>query len=450
MVTRRELLSLLPAVLTAQPSGAAARLIEASLRDTAAWRKLNYLCRRIGHRLSGSPGLTRAIDWAAAEMSKDGLVNVRKLAVMTPHWVRGEESAYAIAPERRKLIMLGYGGSEATPAPGIEAEVAVVRSFEELQRIGRGGVEGRIVVYNVPFAEAEYRFDGYSKTAQYRTEGASRAAALGAVASLTRSLTPASRRTAHTGAMRYDPAHPKIPAAAISIDDAEWLAAMATAGRSVRVRLKMSARRLPDASSANVIGELRGRERAEEVVVVGGHLDSWDAGQGAHDDGSGCVAAMQAVAMMRRLSLVPRRTVRVVLWTNEENGTAGAAAYRQWIGDDIRNHFAAIEMDMGAERPIGFGCSLDVARPSLDEVGRWLEPVGAGQRLQRGGGTDLGPLMSAGVPGFWPVPSARRYFDWHHSAADVIGSVDLDDFRRNLAVVAVLAHGLADMPGKLV
>jgi hypothetical protein len=436
--------------LPARSSDAAARLLDACLRDTAAWRKLNYLCRRIGHRLSGSPGLTRAIDWAAEEMRKDGLVNVQKLAVMTPHWERGKESAYAVAPESRKLTMLGFGGSEATPARGIVAEVAVVRSFEELQRIGRGGVEGKIVVYNVPFAEAEDRFEGYGKTARYRTEGASRAAALGAVASLTRSLTPSSRRTAHTGAMRYDPAQPKIPAAAISIDDAEWLSAMAVAGRPVRVRLKMSARWYPDARSANVIGELRGRERPQEVVVLGGHLDSWDVGQGAHDDASGCVAAMQAVATVRRLGLVPARTLRVVLWTNEENGTAGAAAYRQWIGDEVRNHAAAIEMDMGAERPIGFGCSSGAAGPDLDRVRRLLEPAGAGQRLHRGGGTDLGPLIAAGVPGFWPVPASRRYFDWHHSAADVIDNVGIDDFRRNLAVVALLAHGLADMPGNLV
>jgi len=460
-MTRRDCLTLgVPAAAIGQAAGpedvyrsVTSRIIQAAMRDREGLRKLGYLCKRIGHRLSGSNGLARAVDWAAARMIEDGLENVRKLPVTVPHWVRGEERARAVAPEPRALTMAGYGGSVGTTGTGLEADVVVAASFEELEGFGRHRVQGRIVLFNAPFADATDRFEGYGKTARYRTQGASRAAELGAVACLVRSLTPSSRRTAHTGAMRYTPAVPRIPAAAVSIDDAEWIARMVGAGRAVRVRLEMSARWLPDAQSANVVGEVRGRQLPDEIVVIGGHLDSWDVGQGAHDDGSGCVASMQAAALFLRLSLIPRRTVRVVLWTNEENGTAGAAAYRSWIGDEIRNHVAAIEMDMGAERPVGFGCSLppgaETAGPVLARIESLLDPIGAGRRLHRGGGTDLGPLIGAGVPGLWPVSAAERYFDWHHSAADTVDTVAPDGFRRNLAVMAVLAYVIADMPGRL-
>lgn len=434
---------------------AAARIIQAALADEGGWDKLTHLCKRIGHRLSGSRGLEKAVRWSASEMQKEGLENVQELPVRVPHWVRGKESGAVIAPVSRKLTLAGLGGSVGTAANGLEGEVVVVRSFDELRERGRSRIEGRIVLYNAPFGDAPFSFDGYSQTASYRSDGASRAAALGAAGALVRSLTAASRRTAHTGSLRYDPAQPRIPAAAISLDDADALQSLADQGATIRVRLKMGARTLPDALSANVLGEIRGREKPQEIVVVGCHLDSWDAGQGAHDDGAGCVAAMQSAALLRKLGLRPRRTLRVVLWTNEENGGAGAAAYRRWIGDGILHHVAAIEMDMGAESPIGFGFTLPSAQNNngtarktavakLQQIGRLVEQIGAGQIATRGGGADLAALTRDGVPGLWPLTGAGRYFEWHHSIEDTLDNVRLEDFRRNLAVMALLGYVLAD------
>jgi carboxypeptidase Q len=256
------------------------RIINAALENNAGYEKLSYLCDRIGHRLSGSPALERAIEWAAAQMKKDGLENVVTPAVKVPHWVRGQESAWLTEPVRRPLHMLGLGGSIGTPKEGITAPVIVVSSFNDLESRGRAAVEGKIVLYNVPFS-------GYGNTVQYRSHGASRASKLGAVAALVRSVTPLSLQSPHTGAMNYDADAPRIPTAAVSVEDATMMQRLADAGSSLTVQLSMEAETLPDADSANVIGEIPGREKPEEVVVIGGHFDSWDVGQGAQDDASG-------------------------------------------------------------------------------------------------------------------------------------------------------------------
>lgn len=438
------------ATLTEQYKDAAARLIDAALADEQGWEKLAWLTDRIGHRLSGSAALAQAVNWAAATMKADGLVNVQKLPVKVPHWVRGQESATLIQPVRRALPMLGLGGSVGTPAGGITAEVVVVRTFEELEQLGRAKVSGKIVLFNQAWT-------GYGGTVRYRSQGASRAAKLGAVAVLIRSVTPVSLQTPHTGALDYAADAPKIPAAALTVEGAGLLERLAVRGSKVVVRLRMSARTLPDADSANVIGEIRGREKPGEVVVIGGHLDSWDVGAGAQDDGSGCVAALQAVALIRKLGLEPRRTIRVVFWTNEENGLRGARAYRQWVGDQVKNHVAAIEMDGGSERPLGFGLGLtdapeDVVNRAMErarEIGKLLERVGATEILRGGGGADIGPLMRDGVPGLGHRTVGQRYFDWHHTAADTLDTIDKQDFRMNVAALAVMAYVIADMPGRL-
>jgi Zn-dependent M28 family amino/carboxypeptidase len=299
------------------------------------------------------------------------------------------------------------------------------------------------VLFNVPF-------DGYNRTVVYRTTGPSRAARLGAVAALVRSVTPISLQSPHTGALEYSEGFPKIPAAAVTIEDALLIQRLVDAGNPVTVHLEMEAHMLPDADSANVIGEIPGRERPDEVVVIGGHLDSWDVGAGAQDDGSGCITALEAAHIIHALGLTPRRTLRVVFWTNEENGGAGADAYRAWAGDTVRNHVAAIEMDGGAEKPVGFGLSangdLQAVLGRVREIGALLDRIDAGSIQPGGGGADIAPIMVDGVPGLALRTAGTHYFDWHHSRADTTDKVKLEDLRANIAAMAVMAYVLADMP----
>jgi carboxypeptidase Q len=440
--------------LAAQPAGnlteqyreAASKLIDAAMVDEGGMEKLSYLCDRIGNRLSGSLGLEKAIAWAAAQMNHDGLTNVSTQRVKVPHWVRGLESAAFVEPVAKPLTMIGLGGSVATPKKGITADVVVVSSFEELERRGKNGIEGKIVLFNVPY-------ESYGRTVVYRTAGASRAARLGAVASLVRSITPVSLQSPHTGAVEYMDGLPKIPAAAVTIEDALLIQRLVDAGNTVSVHLEMEAHMLPDADSANVVGEIVGRERPDEIVVIGGHIDSWDVGVGAQDDGSGIITALEAAHLIHQLGLRPRRTLRVVFWTNEENGGAGGLAYRQWIGDGVRNHVAAIEMDGGAEKPAGFGLTTPgesmAALSRVREIGRLLERVDAGVIQPGGGGADIAPLLRDGVPGLAVRTVATHYFDYHHSRADTVDKVKPDDLRANIAAMAVMAYVLADMPETL-
>src|SRR5580704_8776463 len=383
--------------LTDQYRATADRLINASLADTDGYSKLAYLCDRIGNRLSGSESLPRAIAWAEETMKRDGLSNVRTIPVKVPHWVRGAESARLTAPENKPLHMLGLGMSVATPAGGITGDVVVVSDFEELNKLGRAGVAGKIVLFNEVYK-------GYGQTSIYRTGGPSRAAALGAIAVLVRSVTPLAMQIPHTGTLTYDELQPKIPAAAVSVEDALMMARFAAQNIPVKVHLEMTAHLEPDADSFDVMGEIPGREHPEEVVVLGGHIDSWDVGRGAQDDGSGIIASLQAVALIKKLGLEPRRTIRVVFWVNEENGGRGGEAYRTWAGDRVVNHVAAIEMDGGAEAPLGFGYGSGDGRGRgsvelsagerasivrLLEIGKLLDRIGAGEIAAGGGGSDI-------------------------------------------------------------
>jgi carboxypeptidase Q len=296
-------------------------------------------------------------------------------------------------------------------------------------------------------------YQGYGRTVVYRHTGASRAARLGAVATLVRSITPVSLQSPHTGALEYTENDPKIPAAAVTLEDATLIQRLTDAGNTVTVHLEMEARMLPDADSANVVGEIPGREKPEEVVVIGGHIDSWDVGAGAQDDGSGIITALEAVHLIHQLGLKPRRTLRVVFWTNEENGGAGGNAYRQWVGDQVKNHVAAIEMDGGAEKPVGFGVSgngdSQSALAKVREIGKLLDRIDAGSIQPGGGGADIAPLMRDGVPGLAVRTTGAHYFDWHHSRADTADKVKLEDLRANIAAMAVMAYILADMPDTL-
>jgi hypothetical protein len=430
--------------LTEQYRPVAEKLINAALADQEGYDRLTYLCYRIGNRLSGSPSLQRAIEWSAEQMKAAGLSNVRIIPVKVPHWVRGAESAKMVAPLEKPLHMLGIGMSIATPPAGITADVVAVSSFDELDKLGRDKVQGKMVVFN-------YEFHGYGPARNFRSAGASRAASLGAAAVLVRSATGLAMQTPHTGELEYDEAQPKIPAAAISPEDAAMLARLAGSGVPVKVHLQMSARLEPDVESGDVIGEIPGKTHPEEVVVIGGHIDSWDVGQGAQDDGGPVMECLQALALMKKLGLQPARTLRVAFWVNEENGARGGEAYRQFVGDKIRNHVAALETDGGAEAPRGFGAGVDQnSQEMLKQIAKLLERIGSSEITPGGGGTDIQPLLRDGVPGISQRTSGAHYFDWHHTEADTLDKVDPEEFRKNVAALAVMSYALADMPGKLV
>jgi len=421
----------------------AGKLIDAALADTEGYNRLAYLCYRIGNRLSGSASLDQAIAWSAEQMKAAGLSNVRVIPVKVPHWVRGAESGRMVAPLDKPLHMLGLGMSVGTPPGGITADVVAVSSFDELAGLGREKVQGKIVVYNEPYT-------GYGPTRVYRSSGPSRAAALGAVAALVRSATPLAMQAPHTGEMAYDNNQPKIPAAAVSSEDAMMIARLCADGVPVKVHIEMGAHMEPDADSGDVIGEIPGREKPEEIVVIGGHIDSWDVGQGAQDDGASIMACLQALALMHKLGLQPRRTIRVAFWVNEENGSRGGEAYRAFVGGQIEDHVAAIEMDGGAEAPLGFGAGVDQnSMEMLRQIGTLLERVGAGEVAGGGGGSDIAPLVRDGVPGLSELTVGTHYFDWHHSEADTLDKVNPEDFRKNMAALAVMGYVLADMPGRI-
>ncbi len=433
------------AATTDQYRDTANKLIDAALADDAGLKRFEYLCYRIGSRLSGSQPLEKAIAWSVDEMKNAGLANVRTIPVKVPHWVRGRESAEMLEPMAKPLFMLGLGDSIGTPPEGITADVVAVSTFDELEKLGRRGVEGKIVLYDAPFVT-------YDDTVRYRTNGASRAARLGAVAALVRSVTARSLRDPHTGALRYSANDPKIPSAAVSVEDAIWIHRLTQTGTRIRVHLTMEAHMEPDADSADVMGEIVGREKPNEVVVIGGHIDSWDVGQGAHDDGSGVMAALEAAALMKKLGLQPRRTIRLVFWTNEENGGRGGIAYRKWANEQGTKHVAAIEMDGGAEKPIGFdldfGKSHEPAgiRDRAIAIGQLLKRIDAG-RIQSGESeADVEPLLADGVPAFGLRTVIQHYFDYHHSQADTFDKIVPDEFRRCTAAFAVMSYVLADWP----
>ena len=419
-----------------------AKLIAESMSTRFAWDRLALLGDTFGHRLSGSKNLEDAIEWAVAEMKRDGLENVRKEPVKVPHWVRGLESVEIVSPGRHPLVMLGLGNSVGTPPEGIEADLLVVRSFLELDTAGER-VRGKIVLFNVPFTT-------YGETVQYRASGPSRAAALGAVAMLVRSVGPAGLRTPHTGSLRYADDQPRIPAAAITAEDADRLQRMQNRGTVVRLRLKMEAKFLPDAQSYNVIGEIRGSERPDEVVVVGGHFDSWDVGTGSTDDGGGCVVTWEALRLMKRLNLRPKRTVRVVLWTNEENGSRGGLAYRDRYAAQLANHVMMLESDSGVFRPTGFGFSgSDAARAKVRDIATLLRGIQADRIGAAGGGADIGPSVAAGKIPAMSLEVDGNYFLIHHTPADTTDKIDPMDVSRASGAIAVMAYVVAEMPDRL-
>jgi carboxypeptidase Q len=423
---------------------AADSLIRAATRDSAAYERLARLVDGFGHRHAGSRSLEAAIDWILSEMKKDGLQNVRGEPVQVTHWVRGVESAVLVKPRLDTLHMLGLGGSVGTPKGGVTAPVLVVSSFEDLERQA-AKARGKIVLFDVPFTE-------YEETRRYRSDGPSAAARAGAVACLVRSVASFSIRSPHTGRTTYDSTVARIPAAAVSVEDAMMLHRMQERGEQVVVRLTMGARQLAPVRSRNVVAELVGREKPDEVVVLGGHIDSWDVGQGAMDDGGGSVAAWEAVRLMKELGLRPRRTVRVVLWTNEENGVEGGRGYRDAHRGELGRHVMAMESDGGVFAPTGFAfAGSDSAAALVRQTATLLGPIGATkvEKVPDSPDADIGPLVEEGVPGIGLRVEDSRYFWYHHTEGDTLDKLDPAEVARCVAAMAVMAYVIADLPSGL-
>jgi len=432
------------------------QLQQAALKSDYAYRQVAHLANNIGPRLTGSAQAQKAVEYVAAELKALGLeVQLEKL--MVPHWVRGEENAalveYPGMAEKttQKIVLCALGSSVATPAEGLTAEVVVVRDFDELEALGKDKVAGKIVLFDYHFdkqmAAQSHAGDAYSQAVKYRAEGATAAGRLGAVASLIRSVGGAEFRLPHTGQNDYKPDAPKIPAGAVTEEDADLIAALAPQG-TVRMHLVLTPQTLPDAPSFNVIGDLKGTEHPEQVIIVSGHLDSWDLGTGAIDDGAGVAVSMEAANLIQKLHLHPRRTIRVIAWMNEENGLVGGKTYAKDHEKEIANHFAAMETDGGAGHPLGINYAVKPeAKTFFDAVGKILRSSGAGilSFSEHAGGADVGPLTKLGVPGFSPIQDNRFYFNYHHTAADTLDKIVPQELAENAAVVAVTAYALANL-----
>ena len=426
-------------------SQTAARIIGEATASGGAYEKLEWLTDRIGPRLSGSPQAEAAVAWAVREMRRDGLANVHTEKVMVPHWIRGAEVASIVAPAAQRLAVTALGMSDPTPASGVTAEVVEVASFDDLHALGEKA-RGRIVFYNKSIT-AHTDGSGYGSAAGLRYRGAAEAAKQGAVAMLIRSLGTIDARLVHTGTHAYEEGVPRIPAAAIAAEDAELLHRLGAKGESVKVHLTLGCKTLPDVESANVIGELRGRTLPGEVVVIGGHLDSWDLGTGALDDGAGVTVSMEALRILKKLNLRPRRTIRAVLFMNEENGNRGGKAYFETHRGEMEKHVAAIESDAGADHPMGFSVKSGAGGEAiLRSLAGKLARIGA-TNLEAGGegGVDISPMLAAGVPLLGLRQDMTEYFNWHHTAGDTLDKVNPRDLADNAAALAFMAYALADL-----
>lgn len=435
-------------------AGAVERILAESALRGRAYEHLSLLCGAAPHRLSGSEGAEKAVRWAEARMRELGLEHVRLEPCSVPHWERGTVAQLLLegpaAVRGANLSVLALGGSVGTPPEGLTASVLEVKSFEELESRA-ASVPGKIVLFNRPLNGALLdTFAAYGAAVDQRTEGAERAGRLGAAAVLVRSMTARSDDFPHTGAMRYGDGTARIPAAAVSTRAADTLSALLAAGEDVRVRLRLDCRTLEDVPSWNVVGELVGRELPGEVVLVGGHLDAWDVGQGAHDDGAGCCQALEVPRLLSALELRPRRTIRVVLFMNEENGLRGAKAYAELHAEELERHVLALESDRGGFAPRGFTCDAGpLSLPTLQAIAGLLSPAGAGALVPGGGGADVGPLADHGVVTAGFLPEGARYFDYHHSERDTLDAVHPRELNLGAGVMAALCYVVADLPVRL-
>ncbi len=425
-------------------------LREAALTDDYAYKQVAHLTENIGPRPSGSAQSVKAAQYVADEMRSLGL-DVRLEEVKVPHWVRGAETAELVdfpgqVPNTvQRVFVTSLGGSSSTPADGLTAEVVVVRNFNELASLGRGKIAGKIVLFNFPFdtrkADAGHALDAYSEAVVYRSAGAKAAAELGAVASLIRSVGGADYRLPHTG---YSvPAG--IPAGALAAEDASLIADLSAQGK-VRMHLTLISQELPETTGYNVVADLKGSEHPEQVVVVSGHLDSWDLGTGAIDDAAGVAVAMEAAQLIQQLHYRPKRTLRVIAWVDEESGGRGRTAYTTAHATEFANHVGAIESDFGAAHPLGFTVKINQqAVEFLRPVQEILQSFGASliEIIQTSPGSDISAMAQAGVPALGIMQDGRTYFNYHHSAADTLDKIEPRALRENGAAMVVMGYALA-------
>src|SRR2546426_1096822 len=444
-----------PPIFSPQTISELKQLQKAALESDYAYRQVGHLSNNIGPRLSGSAQAAKAVEYVASELKAIGC-EVQLEKVMVPHWVRGEETAALVqfpgqaANTTQKIVLCALGDSIATPADGIKAEVIAVRNFDELKSLPREKVAGKIVLFNYPFDKqmaAEGRGgEAYGEAVVYRSNGPSAAARQGAVACLIRSVGGADYRLPHTGMTDYAKDAPKIPAGAVTAEDADLIANLVPQG-PMKMKLVFTPETLPDIESANVIADIKGSEHPEQVVIVSGHLDSWDLGTGAIDDGARVAVSMQTANLLQKLRLKPKRTIRVIAWMNEENGEAGSKQYAKDHEKEFSNHFAAMETDAGAGHPIGVNVKANAeVKKMFAPVAAILQESGAGiLNLVEHCGADIEPLEKAGVTAFSPIQDSRFYFNYHHTAADTLDKIVPKELAEDSAVVAVAAYGLANM-----
>lgn len=426
----------------------AASLRDQAMKGTKAYDIVRSLTTEVGPRLAGSPGDRAGVEWGVRKMKELGFENVRAEPVTVPHWERGAESGEIVSPWPQPVVLAALGGSVGTPEGGIEAEVVEFPDLAAFEKADPARVKGKIAFINKRMRRAKDG-SGYGEAVGARGRGAIVGGKLGAAAVLIRSVGTDNNRTPHTGAMRYEEGAPRIPAAALSNPDADLLEGQIASGKPVVFRLKLGARYLPDEQSANVIGEIRGREKPEEIVLLGCHLDSWDLGTGAVDDGAGCGIMMEAARLIGELKQAPRRTVRVVLYANEEFGLSGARAYAEKYAADMPRHILAGESDFGSGRVWKIDSRVaPESLPLFDEIAKLLAPIGVERGdNDTGGGADLSPLAPARVPLAGLNQDGSVYFDLHHSANDTLDKIDPKDLDQNVAAWAALAYAVAEMPG---
>jgi carboxypeptidase Q len=443
-----------PVVFSAQTLADLKRLRDAALTSDYAYREVAHLADNIGPRLTGSAQAAKAVEYVAGELKAVGC-EVQLEKAMVPHWVRGEETASLVSwpgmanGTTQKIVLCALGGSVATPKDGITADVVTVKNFDELKAMPREKVQGKIVLFDYHFdkrmAAEDHAGEAYGQAVQYRSDGPSAAARQGAVACLIRSVGGADYRIPHTGSTKYADDAPKIPAGAVTSEDADLIVDLVKQGE-VQMKLVLTPQTLPDVESANVIGDVKGSEHPEQVVIVSGHLDSWDLGTGAIDDGAGVAVSMETANLIQKLHLKPKRTIRVIAWMNEENGTRGSKQYAKDHASDWANHFGAMETDGGADHPVGIHIK---AKPEvktlLKPVAEILQESGAGVlELSESAGADIEPMEKIGVPCFAPIQDNRFYFNYHHTAADTLDKINPKQLAENSAIVAVWAYALAN------
>jgi carboxypeptidase Q len=427
---------------------AALSLRDAALRGTKAHDIVESLTTEVGPRPCGSPADSLAVAWALRTLKQLGFSNVHAEKVTVPHWERGAASGEIVAPYHQRVVLIALGGSVATPPAGVEAAVVSVADQDELAKLTPAQVEGRIVFFDTP-TERRRDEQGYEKAVRVRSAGPAQAAKLGAVAVVIRSIGTDQNRLPHTGATRYAPAGRRIPAAALSGPDADLLAAEIKSGKPVRFRLKLEARDLAPAESANVIGDIPGSDKPQEIVLLGAHLDSWDPGTGALDDGAGVAIVTETARRIGELKTRPHRTVRVVLFANEEFGLSGAEAYAKAHAAELPQHVVALESDLGSGRVWRLESYVAPAELGwLRGLNQLLYPIGVTSGGNQGdGGADVGPLLRGGVPSLSLDQDATNYFDFHHSANDTLDKVNAKDLDWNVAAWTAVVYAVAEMPG---